>query len=81
MSIRNFNRLFRSETGRTPADFVESARVEKAKRLLEESETPLQKVSAFCGFTNVDTMRRAFLRRTGINPSDYKLRFPQSEKH
>ena len=80
MSIRNFSRLFRNEAGRTPADFVESARVEKAKRLLEESETPLQKVAAFCGFTNVDTMRRAFLRRTGINPSDYRQRFPQSQK-
>jgi transcriptional regulator GlxA family with amidase domain len=75
MSVRNFTRVFQSETGITPADFVEMARVDAARRLLEDSETPLQRVASRCGFSSPDTMRRAFLRRIGIGPNDYRERF------
>ena len=75
MSVRNFTRVFQGATGTTPAEFVEMARVDAARRLLEESETPLQRVASRCGFTSSDTMRRAFLRRIGVGPSDYRDRF------
>jgi transcriptional regulator GlxA family with amidase domain len=75
MSVRNFTRLFQSETGGTPADFVEMARVDAARRYLEESDLPLQRVATKCGFVNPDRMRRAFLRRLGIGPTDYRERF------
>ncbi|HEY1941287.1 MAG TPA: GlxA family transcriptional regulator [Roseiarcus sp.] len=75
MSVRNFTRVFQSETGITPAEFVEMARVDAARRLLEDSDTPLQRVASRCGFASPDTMRRAFLRRIGTGPSDYRQRF------
>ncbi len=75
MSVRNFTRVFQSETGSTPADFVELARVDAARRLLEDSEMPLQRVAFRCGFGTVDTMRRAFIRRIGTGPHDYRSRF------
>ena len=75
MSVRNFTRVFQSETGATPADFVELARVDAARRLLEDSETPLQRVASRCGFGTADTMRRAFIRRIGTGPQDYRSRF------
>lgn len=75
MSVRNFTRVFQSETGSTPADFVEMARVDAARRLLEDTDVPLQRLASRCGFGNPDTMRRAFLRRIGAGPSDYRDRF------
>jgi transcriptional regulator GlxA family with amidase domain len=75
MSVRNFSRVFQQETGITPADFVEMARVDSARRLLEDTETALQRVASSCGFANPDTMRRAFLRRIGTGPSEYRERF------
>jgi transcriptional regulator GlxA family with amidase domain len=75
MSVRNFTRVFLQEAGITPADFVEMARVDSARRLLEDTDTPLQRVASKCGFANPDTMRRAFLRRIGAGPSDYRERF------
>lgn len=75
MSIRNFSRVFQQETGITPADFVEMARVDSARRLLEDTETPLQRVASSCGFANPDTMRKAFLRCIGTGPSEYRERF------
>jgi transcriptional regulator GlxA family with amidase domain len=35
----------------------------------------LQRVASSCGFANPDTMRRAFLRRIGVGPSEYRERF------
>lgn len=75
MSVRNFSRVFLQEAGTTPADFVEMARVDAARRLLEDTDTPLQRVASGCGFANPDTMRKAFLRRIGTGPSEYRERF------
>src|SRR3546814_10982161 len=59
----------------TPADFVEAARVDAARRLLEDAPTSLKRVAYVCGFGNADGMRRAFLRAIGVGPSDYRKRF------
>jgi transcriptional regulator GlxA family with amidase domain len=75
MSVRNFTRVFQEEAGMTPGDFVEMARVDSARRLLEDTDKPLQRVASSCGFANPDVMRRAFLRRIGTGPSEYRERF------
>lgn len=75
MSVRNFTRVFQQETGTTVADFVEMARVDSARRLLEDTDKPLQRVASSCGFANPDTMRRAFVRRIGTGASEYRERF------
>ncbi|MEP9378696.1 GlxA family transcriptional regulator [Aquabacter sp. CN5-332] len=75
MSERNFSRIFLEETGSTPADFVEAARIEAARQLLEDTSLSLQSVAARCGFGSPDTMRRAFIRRIGTAPNEYRTRF------
>jgi transcriptional regulator GlxA family with amidase domain len=75
MSERNFARAFRAETGMTPAAYVEVARVERARRELETTDLPVDAVAARCGFGTVETMRRAFGRRLGVNPAAYRARF------
>jgi len=74
LSPRHFARLFRSEVGITPANWVEAARIAAAKRHLEDGHAPKQ-VAAECGFTDVDVMRRAFARHVGVTPADYRKRF------
>ena len=78
MSPRNFARFFRRETGMTPAAYVEELRVEHARRLLEESTDPVELVSSRCGFGTPETMRRAFARRVGVSPLEYRDRFRPS---
>jgi len=78
MSTRNFARQFKKETNTTPADFVERARVDAARRMLEESGTPLKRVASQCGFGDPNSLRRAFLRRLGVSPADYRRRFRTS---
>ena len=75
MSPRNFARFFRRETGMTPAAYVEELRVERARQLLEESAESVELVSSRCGFGTPETMRRAFARRIGTPPAQYRARF------
>ena len=75
MSERNFARAFRRETGMTPAAYVEAARVESARIALETGDLPVENVARQSGFGTVETMRRAFGRRVGVSPTDYRSRF------
>ncbi len=75
MSPRNFARAFRREVGETPAAYVESLRVERAKLALETGELTLDAIAAQCGFGTVETMRRAFQRRLHVSPAEYRSRF------
>ena len=75
MSDRNFARAFRRETGMTPAAYVESARVERARIALETGDLPVEAIALQAGFGTVETMRRAFRRRVGVSPMDYRTRF------
>lgn len=75
MSPRNFARAFKAEVGQTPAAYVESLRLERARLELEEGGAGIEEVASRCGFGTVETLRRAFVRRLGVNPSDYRSRF------
>jgi len=75
MSPRNFARVFTRQVGTTPARFVTTARVETARRLLEESAEPLETVCSRSGLGTLESMRRAFLRIVGIPPGQYRARF------
>jgi transcriptional regulator GlxA family with amidase domain len=75
MSERNFARCFKAETGITPGRYVERARLEGARRLLEDTDRAVFDVAAACGFGTAETMRRSFLRALGCGPTDYRRRF------
>jgi transcriptional regulator GlxA family with amidase domain len=75
MSPRNFARFYTAKLGTTPAKTVERLRVEAARRALEDGGAPIKLVAHRCGFGDEERMRRAFLRRLGVSPSDYRARF------
>jgi transcriptional regulator GlxA family with amidase domain len=75
MSERNFSRVFAREVGATPASYVESMRLERARLLLETTDQQLEQIAQACGFGTVETLRRTFARRLNSSPSDYRARF------
>lgn len=75
MSVRHFGRLFVQETGITPHEFVERARLDVARNLLEGSSLPLKSVAYDAGFGAADRMRAAFAKHLGITPSQYRASF------
>ena len=75
LSERHFTRVFRQEMGLTVGAYVEAARVEAARRLLETSDLPLRRIAHGSGLGSVETLHRAFLRRLGTGPGAYRRRF------
>jgi transcriptional regulator GlxA family with amidase domain len=75
MSPRNFARAFAREVGMTPGSYVEALRVDHARLRLETTGQKVEAVARDCGFGTVETMRRAFHRRLGVGPADYRSRF------
>ena len=79
MSLRNFYRAFEEATGTSPAGWVEQARLEIARRLLEQTGQNVDQVARAAGFTSSEQMRRAFARRFGVNPTSYRERFSRRD--
>jgi transcriptional regulator GlxA family with amidase domain len=77
MSERNFARVYRRETGESPAQAIEQIRVEAARRLLESTPDGVQSIAHQTGFVDDERMRRAFLKAHGVSPQDYRNRFGQ----
>jgi transcriptional regulator GlxA family with amidase domain len=75
MSTRHFARAFRAEVGMTPAAYVERVRVEAARRSLESGGRPVELIARDCGFNTPETLHRAFRRRLGTSPGQYRRHF------
>jgi transcriptional regulator GlxA family with amidase domain len=68
LSPRQFSRLFRLETGLSPAKAVENLRLEAARFLLEQGRLPIETIAFDTGFGDRERMRRSFLRAYGQAP-------------
>lgn len=75
MSPRHLTRLFRAEFGMSPAHYVEGVRLDIARRMLEETEQTVDAIALACGFGSAETLRRAFHRRVGASPAQYRRGF------
>jgi transcriptional regulator GlxA family with amidase domain len=76
---RQFARRFKIEFGTTPADFVERLRLDEARRRLSNGDNRVENVATSVGFASANAFRRAFERRLGVNPSEYRRRFATSQ--
>jgi transcriptional regulator GlxA family with amidase domain len=68
LSSRQFSRVFRGETGQTPAKAIERLRVESSRLMMEAGRFSAQEIARKNGFGNRDRMRRSFLRAFGQPP-------------
>jgi transcriptional regulator GlxA family with amidase domain len=78
MSVRHFARVFTEEVGESPGRFVERVRVESARCELETTHDTLDVIAARCGLGSDESLRRAFHRRLGVTPGEYRRRFHTS---
>lgn len=74
ISPRHLHRQFLALTGKTVADYIETSRIEEAKRLLALCERPIKGVALACGFAHANSFARAFRRSTGISPQSFRQR-------
>jgi transcriptional regulator GlxA family with amidase domain len=75
LSARQFTRRFTETFGQSPADLIQALRLDAARDHLLETKAPIESIAAAVGFRSDDVFRRAFDRRFGVTPTDYRHRF------
>jgi transcriptional regulator GlxA family with amidase domain len=75
MSARTFARRFREETGATPAAWLNTQRVLRARHVLETTDLPVESVAQRCGFASAALLRHHFMRSIGTTPQRYRHQF------
>ncbi|MDA8484107.1 GlxA family transcriptional regulator [Pseudomonas resinovorans] len=75
MSPRNFARAFQREVKLTPMQYLQNARIEHVRRLLETTDLPLKVVACRSGFGSARHLRAVFSERIGMTPSQYRQQF------
>ena len=75
LTTRTFKRRFKSATGFTPIDYVQTLRVEEAKQMLESTSQPIDSIAHQIGYEDPTSFRRMFKRQVGVPPGRYQQRF------
>jgi transcriptional regulator GlxA family with amidase domain len=75
VSPRTFARRFREETGTTPLQWLLAKRVLEARRLLEETDLPIDAIAWRAGFGTAASLRDHFRRATATTPTAYRRSF------
>ncbi|MEM7602604.1 MAG: AraC family transcriptional regulator [Verrucomicrobiota bacterium] len=75
MSIRNFDRRFKEDTGFTPKQFLGRARVRRACQLLQESDASISELALELGFCDQSAFTAQFRIRMGMTPLKYRKQF------
>ena len=73
-SPKYFCRLFSKLTGRSPIDYLNCYRVDRASDMLTETEKPIIDIAAECGFYDLSYFVKVFKKYKGIPPGQYRKR-------
>ncbi|MDG2520461.1 AraC family transcriptional regulator [Caulobacter segnis] len=72
LCVTYFSKAFKVSTGMTPHQWLQACRVETARGLLEESDTPLAQIAVACGFADQSHFTKIFKRECGLVPSAWR---------
>jgi transcriptional regulator GlxA family with amidase domain len=75
MSTRTMLRRFGQEAGQTPLAYLQSARVRRARHLLETTDRTIARIAADLGYGDTSSFSAIFARLTGQRPRDYRATF------
>jgi transcriptional regulator GlxA family with amidase domain len=75
VTTRTLGRRFKNATGETPITFLQGARVERARRLLESTNVGFDQIAYRVGYEDPGAFRRVFVQTVGLSPREYRQRF------
>lgn len=77
ISARHLTRLFQRHVGATPLQVATTARLQRAKRLLSDTELPVTEIAFLAGFKSLRRFNGAFLDLYARSPSSLRRRIPR----
>ncbi len=72
LSLDHTAKLFKQAAGMPPSEFVQSIRHREARRLLRESELPVERIGEAVGYPDIHYFSRLFRKLEGISPREYR---------
>ncbi|MEO7495781.1 MAG: GlxA family transcriptional regulator [Massilia sp.] len=75
MSPRNFARRFKQAMNVTPSGYLQTLRVDAARRMLSESALSVARIARRCGFASTAAMKTEFQRHLQVGPEEFRARF------
>jgi transcriptional regulator GlxA family with amidase domain len=79
MSVRQLERLFTSETGKSPQAYARQIRIRMASWLLTSSDRTVADIASSCGFSDASHLGREFRKEYGESPNAYRVARPPSQ--
>lgn len=80
MSPRTLIRRFKTATGESPLAYLQTVRIEVAKKFLEVSAQTIAEITQKVGYEDVSSFSKMFKRKVGLSPREYRGRFSKSAK-
>ncbi|CAA6696522.1 MULTISPECIES: DNA-binding transcriptional regulator [unclassified Lentimonas] len=75
MARRSLERHFQQAFGHSPVDEIRRIRIDKARRLLAETDMQMQNIAEVCGYATYNYLTHVFKKTTGMTPRDYRKQF------
>lgn len=75
VSVAHFSRIFRDATGASPHQYVLAARLDLARKLLAQSNLPIARIAAECGFCSQSHLTASFRDAHSATPAQYRTHF------
>jgi AraC family transcriptional regulator len=72
MSYFHFSRAFKQSMGMTATNYIAERRIERAKKMLEETELPISEIALRSGFSSQSHFTKAFRRLAGNTPKAFR---------
>ena len=79
MSMRNFQRIFKKALGLSPVNYLTQVRLQKARKLLRETDLQIADISAISGFTDSTYFIKCFKQSYGTTPLKFKTQYKRNE--
>lgn len=73
LSRSHFSRAFKNATGHSPRDWLQLARLTRAKELLEQTDFSISQVGLECGFADQSHFSRMFSRKFNMTPRKWRV--------
>jgi AraC family transcriptional regulator len=74
MSYFHFSRAFKQSMGMSPTNYIGERRIERAKKLIEETDLPISEVALRSGFSSQSHFTTFFRRLAGVTPRSFRKR-------
>jgi AraC family transcriptional regulator len=72
MSYFHFSRAFKQSLGMTPTNYIAERRIERAKKLMQETALPISEIALRSGFASQSHFTTSFRRLAGVTPRSFR---------